>query len=49
MSIHTQETVKRISVPDIAGRKGGEREWYIDGYSSTVADATPVAREKLIK
>lgn len=31
------------------GRKGGEREWYIDGYASTVADATPVAREKLIK
>jgi hypothetical protein len=31
------------------GRKGGEREWYIDGYTSTVADAAPVPREKLIK
>jgi 3-methyl-2-oxobutanoate hydroxymethyltransferase len=24
MSVHTQESVKRITVPDIAGRKGGE-------------------------
>lgn len=31
------------------GRKGGEKAWYIDGFSFEVADAEPVKREALIK
>lgn len=31
------------------GRKGGERQWYIDGFAFEVADQEPVKREALIK
>ena len=37
MSIHTQETVKRISVPDIAGRKGGEPIVCLTAYDAPMA------------
>ena len=37
MSIHTQETVKRISVPDIAGRKGGEPIVCLTAYDTPMA------------
>ena len=37
MSIHTQETVKRISVPDIAARKGGEPIVCLTAYDAPMA------------
>ena len=37
MSIHTQETVRRISVPDIAGRKGGEPIVCLTAYDAAMA------------
>ncbi|WP_428155842.1 3-methyl-2-oxobutanoate hydroxymethyltransferase [Brevundimonas sp.] len=37
MSIQTQETVKRISVPDIAGRKGGEPIVCLTAYDAPMA------------
>lgn len=37
MSIHAQETVKRISVPDIAGRKGGEPIVCLTAYDAPMA------------
>ena len=37
MSIHTQETVKRISVPDIAGRKGKEPIVCLTAYDAPMA------------
>jgi 3-methyl-2-oxobutanoate hydroxymethyltransferase len=37
MSVHTQETIKRISVPDIAGRKGGEPIVCLTAYDAPMA------------
>ena len=37
MSVHTQEAVKRISVPDIAGRKGGEPIVCLTAYDAPMA------------
>ena len=37
MSVHVQETVKRISVPDIAGRKGGEPIVCLTAYDAPTA------------
>ena len=37
MSVHVQETVKRISVPDIAGRKGGEPIVCLTAYDAPMA------------
>jgi len=37
MSIHTQETVRRISVPDIAARKGGEPIVCLTAYDAPMA------------
>jgi 3-methyl-2-oxobutanoate hydroxymethyltransferase len=37
MSIHTQETVRRISVPDIAGRKGKEPIVCLTAYDAPMA------------
>jgi len=37
MSIHTQESVKRITVPDIAGRKGGEPIVCLTAYDAPMA------------
>ena len=37
MSVHTQEVVKRISVPDIAGRKGGEPIVCLTAYDAPMA------------
>jgi 3-methyl-2-oxobutanoate hydroxymethyltransferase len=37
MSIHTQETVRRISVPDIAGRKGAEPIVCLTAYDAPMA------------
>jgi 3-methyl-2-oxobutanoate hydroxymethyltransferase len=37
MSVHAQETVKRISVPDIAGRKGGEPIVCLTAYDAPMA------------
>ncbi|KIC58792.1 3-methyl-2-oxobutanoate hydroxymethyltransferase [Brevundimonas nasdae] len=37
MSVHTQESVKRITVPDIAGRKGGEPIVCLTAYDAPMA------------
>jgi len=37
MSVHTQETIKRVSVPDIAGRKGGEPIVCLTAYDAPMA------------
>jgi len=37
MSVHTQESVKRITVPDIAGRKGGEPIVCLTAYDASMA------------
>lgn len=37
MSVHTQESVKRITVPDIAGRKGGEPIVCLTAYDAPTA------------
>jgi 3-methyl-2-oxobutanoate hydroxymethyltransferase len=37
MSVHTQETIKRISVPDIAGKKGGEPIVCLTAYDAPMA------------
>ncbi|OGN49343.1 MAG: 3-methyl-2-oxobutanoate hydroxymethyltransferase [Caulobacterales bacterium RIFOXYB1_FULL_67_16] len=37
MSVHTQETIKRISVPDIAGRKGGVPIVCLTAYDAPMA------------
>lgn len=37
MSVHTQESVKRITVPDIAGRKGGEPIVCLTAYDARMA------------
>ena len=37
MSVHVQETVKRVSVPDIAGRKGGEPIVCLTAYDAPMA------------
>jgi 3-methyl-2-oxobutanoate hydroxymethyltransferase len=37
MSVHTQETIKRISVPEIAGRKGGEPIVCLTAYDAPMA------------
>ncbi|WP_395943495.1 3-methyl-2-oxobutanoate hydroxymethyltransferase [Brevundimonas sp.] len=37
MSVHVQETVKRISVPDIAGKKGGEPIVCLTAYDAPMA------------
>jgi len=37
MSVHTQETIKRVSVPDIAGRKGGEPIVCLTAYDAPTA------------
>ena len=37
MSIHAQETVKRVSVPDVAARKGGEPMVWLTAYDAPTA------------
>ncbi len=37
MSVHTQESIKRITVPDIAGRKGGEPIVCLTAYDAPMA------------
>ena len=37
MSVHTQDSVKRITVPDIAGRKGGEPIVCLTAYDAPMA------------
>ena len=37
MSVHTQETIKRVSVPDIASRKGGEPIVCLTAYDAPMA------------
>ncbi|WP_295185750.1 3-methyl-2-oxobutanoate hydroxymethyltransferase [uncultured Brevundimonas sp.] len=37
MSVHTQQSVKRITVPDIAGRKGGEPIVCLTAYDAPMA------------